>query len=123
MTTYEDRAAARRALMLDLAEEGERHRREMRRIELMRIRAVMGRLGEAERLEADGFVFAAREFRAGDHVPAAGPVVAEGGASFAEQLERIERDRREHQARRARAARERGMAERLAAASGRAWPA
>jgi hypothetical protein len=113
---------ARQRRRLELLRSGQReHRAEMRRLDLLYVRAVTSGLTEVERLELDGLDYAARDRAAEPPVPfhrtgEAGPL------PFTAMAERREQSRREHSARLARAARERGVAERLAAASGRAWP-
>lgn len=59
MTTYEQRQAARTAIMTGLKADGRRHDQELRRLKVQEARAITDSLGPTEDT-GDGFLFAAR---------------------------------------------------------------
>ncbi|NVI88240.1 hypothetical protein [Actinomadura sp. BRA 177] len=129
MTTYEERAAARTALMNGLQISCQRHDRAMARLHAVADRAGVPARPAGQRqvsdpfadMEAAGLVYAARDRRAESSLTT-GPVVAPGGVSFAAAAEQSEQQRLAHRARLARAERERASAERLAESARRAAP-
>jgi hypothetical protein len=65
MTTYEQRQAARTAIMASLITDGRRHDQELRRLKVQEARAITDSLGPTEDT-GDGFLFAARAARLED---------------------------------------------------------